>query len=301
MRSASLLLAFLWLSLVTLPGAAAPSAAAPAPYSAEQAEGMSAEARRLAAQRHLELTPPDLVEARLWLESAAAEGSVEAMGAVGWLYEQGLGVEPDAEQALRYFTQAYDAGENEYGLRIAWMHIQGRGVEPDRDLGEAWFQRVIDERDDHEARLALGSLLVMDASLVVTDAHSPTSPDRVAEARDLLVHAVENGMVAAAYYLARIYREGLGSVAANPMQDLYYTRLGAEAGHPQMQAWLAHFHAVGNGVPLDAIEAYKWASLAAAGGDATSEPLRQNLESQLNPAELTEARRRALLWLNAPE
>jgi len=252
---------------------------------------MSAEEQRLEAGRHLQMAQPDLVEARRWLEAAAGGGSVEAMGAAGWLYQQGLGVEPDADRALDYYTQAYEAGEDEYGLRIAWMHVQGLGMEPDRIQGEEWFRRVIDERDNSAARLAL-------ATLLVSDAMSSLRPDRAAEARDLLTRALDDGMEEAAYYLARMHIEGVGNVPADRGLAARYTRMGAEAGNPQMQGWMAVLHARGEGVPMDLVEAHKWASLAASGGDATGEQLRRELGARLERTELHEARRRALLWIN---
>jgi uncharacterized protein len=213
------------------------------------------------------------------------------MGAVGWLYEQGLGVEPDATAALEYYNNAYEAGENEYGLRIGWMYIQGVGMEPDRAAGEEWFRRVIDERDDSAGRLAL-------ASLMVTDAMTNLRPERGSQARDLLVQALDDGVTEAAFYLARMYMEGVGDLPADPNAAVHYTRIGAEAGLPQMQAWLAMLHARGELVPMDLIEAHKWATLAASGGHQTGEQLRHEIAMRLSEADLTEARRRALQWIS---
>lgn len=270
---------------------ATPVAAAPEPFSPEHAAELSAEEQRLLAERHLEQDPPDLVEARRWLEHAAENGSVEAMGAAGWLYEQGLGVEPDADRALAYYTQAYEAGENEYGIRVGWMYIQGRGLTPDRMQGEQWFRRVIEERDDSRARLAL-------ASLLVSDAMSSLRPERASEARELLDRALQDGIVEAAYYLARIHSNGVGNVPVNRGRAAHYVQIGAEAGIPEMQGWMALLHARGDAVPLDLVEAHKWASLAASGGDPTGERLRQDLAARMEQAELLESRRRAMQWLS---
>lgn len=280
--------AFLFLSVVFVTGAAA---AGPTPFSPEAAAQLEAEEQRLEAEKHLQREPPDLVEARRWLEAAADSGSVEAMGAVGWLYEQGLGVEPDAARALEYYHKAYEAGENEYGLRIGWMYIQGIGLEPDQAAGEAWFRRVIDERDDSAARLAL-------ASLMVSDAVTNLRPERGTQARDLLVQALEDGVTEASFYLAQMYMEGVGNLGADPMRAVYFTQIGADAGLPQLQAWLALLHARGDLVPLDLVEAHKWATLAASGGNQSGEQLRHEIASRLSDAELIEARRRALLWIN---
>ncbi len=280
--------AILFLSVFLVTGAAS---ASPVPFSPEAATELEAEEQRLEAEKHLQREPPDLVEARRWLEAAAESGSVEAMGAVGWLYEQGLGVEPDAEKALEYYTSAYEAGENEYALRIGWMYIQGIGVEPDRVAGEEWFRRVIEERDDSAARLAL-------ASLMVSDAMTNLRPERGTQARDLLVQALEDGVTEAAFYLAQMYMEGVGNLAADPAGAVHYTQIGADAGVPEMQAWMAMLYARGELVPLDLVEAHKWATLAASGGNQAGEQLRHEIATHLSAAELVDARRRALQWMN---
>ncbi|TVP87894.1 MAG: sel1 repeat family protein [Thioalkalivibrio sp.] len=280
--------ALLFLAVFLITG---PAHAEPIPYSPETATELGPEEQRLQAERHLQREPPDVVEARRWLESAADSGSVEAMGEVGWLYEQGLGVEPDAGKALEYYREAYEAGENEYGLRIGWMYVQGIGVEPDRGAAETWFQRVIEERDDSAARLAL-------ASLLVSDAMAGVRPERGSEARDLLVQALEDGETDAALYLAQMYMEGVGNLPADPESAVHYARIGAEAGHPDMQAWLASLHARGEFVSQDLVEAHKWASLAASGGNQPGEQMRQQIAAELSDAELNEARRRAFEWLS---
>lgn len=267
------------------------ASAGPLPFSPEASAELDAEEQRLEAERHLQLEPPDLVEARRWLEAAAENGSVEAMGAVGWLYEQGLGVEPDADKALGYYANAYESGENEYGLRIGWMFIQGMGLEPDQAAGEAWFRRVIEERNDSAGRLAL-------ASVMVSDATTNVRPERGTQARDLLVEALQDGVTEAAFYLAQIYMEGVGNLAADPAGAVHYTRIGAEAGIPEMQAWLATLHAQGEQVARDLIEAHKWATLAASGGHPSGEQMRREIANHLTERELAEARRRALEWIN---
>ncbi len=283
MRTAIVFL--MWLAIIGI------VSADPQPFAPEVANGMSAEAQREEAEKHLQNDPPDLEEARQWLESAAENGSVEAMGAVGWLYEQGLGVEPDSERAVAFYEDAYETGENDYGIRIGWMYIQGFGLDPDRAQGEAWFRRVIEERDDNQARLALASVLIADAVKNV-------QPDPAPEVIELLTKALEDDLPVAAYYLARLYMDGLGTVAANPERAVHFTKIGAEAGHPEMQGWMAMLHGRGEGVSQDLIEAHKWASLSAAGGDPVGEQIRRELASQLDPDDLKEARRRALDWLS---
>lgn len=278
-----------WMAL-TLVVFWAQMAMAQVPFSAESAEGLSPDEQREQGELFLAADPPDLRQARLWLEAAASGGSVDALAAMGWFFEQGLDVEADVEQAIVYYAAAYAAGATEYGLRLGWIFIRGAGVDVDRSQGEGWFRRVIEERQDPDAKIALASILAADAIAGV-------APDSAFEARELLVQALNSGRFEAVRELAGMHINGLGSIQPDPDQAAYYTQLGAEAGDPEMQGWLATMFANGDGVRLDAVEAHRWAALAASGGDAFGNQVRMQLERELNREQLIESKHRALAWL----
>jgi TPR repeat protein len=280
MRWISLALALFWV----------PVAMGQVPFNAETAVELSPDEQREQAQRFLGGDPPDLRQARLWLEAAASGGSADALAALGWFFEQGLDVEMDMQQAMTFYAAAYAAGATEYGLRLGWMLIRGAGIEVDRKQGEEWFRRVIEERQDPDAKLALASVLAADAIAGLT-------PDSALEAREWLVQALNAGRIEAVRELAGMHINGMGSIQPDPKQAAYYTQMGAEAGDPEMQGWLATMFANGDGVPLDAVEAHRWAALAASGGDVFGNQIRLQLERELNREQLIESRLRALHWL----
>ena len=268
----------------------APVVIAQVPFSDEAAAQLSSDEQREQAERFLAGDPPDLRQARLWLESAANDGSADALAAMGWFFEQGLDVEVDMQRAMAYYAAAYEAGATEYGLRLGWMLIRGAGVEVDREQGEVWFRRVIEDRQDPDAKLAL-------ASLLTSDAIAGVSPDSAFEAREWLVQALNSGRIEAVRELAGMHINGMGSIQPDPQQAAFYTRMGAEAGDPEMQGWLATMFANGDGVPMDAVEAHRWAALAASGGDAFGNQIRLQLERELSREQLIESRHRAVDWL----
>jgi TPR repeat protein len=258
----------------------------------ELARTMTAEEQRQQAEGFLALDPPNLTEARLWLESAAAGGSTEALAAIGWLYEQGLGVEANPQRAMEYYARAYTRGAPEYGLRLGWMFVHGIGVRADRPQGEAWFRRVLREHAYPPANLALASLLLADAA-------AQMRPEAALEARTLLETALAAGLLEAALELARLHSVGLGPIEVDPPRAIHYARISAEHGNVDMQVWLAYLYARGEVIPQDRVEAHHWAALAAASGNQSGNELRLELEPYLTPAEHLESQRRALLRLYA--
>lgn len=261
----------------------------PPGWSEQEAQGRDVDDMLSIARRHMETEPPDVGQTRHWLEEAARAGSGDAMGMLGVMHAEGLGVEEDAEKAIHWFTRAVEAGAREYTLQLGWLHLQGRGVARDRERAEHWFRRGI-EADLHPARVAL-------ASVLIADIHDGKSPQRAEEAHALLLEALDGGVVMASYLLARLHIEGAGPFKPDPAKAVHYTRMGADQGHAQMQGWLGAFYARGQGVEQDVVEAMKWSTLAAAEGDPVGNQLRLQLQSELDENQLKEARERAVEWL----
>jgi uncharacterized protein len=265
-----------------------PALAGPPPWSAETAKGQTADALEATAHAHLDQETPDPAQAAMWLRAAAEAGSGSAMAHLAHLYQEGLGVAQDGEQALDWYARAVQAGEVQHTLTLGWGYLRGDLVARDRERAEAWFRHGIGA-DFHAARIALASVLIADAS-------GGKAPERALEAEALLKDALDHEPLLASYFLARLYLEGIGHVAHDPVQGLHYTRLGAEGGNSRMQGWLGRMHANGEGVETDLAEAVKWSNLAAAGGDPDGNRLRLALEGGLDPRIVEEGRRRALEW-----
>lgn len=261
------------------------SANEPANANQPPRDGTAAERR---AHELMRQDPPQWEAARSAFEEAAESGSPTAMGYLGWLFEEGRGVEPDLTEAARWYARAAQAGDGYFALKRAWMSLRGDGVPSDRAQAEDWFEQAIASGYE-PARTAL-------ASLLIADAQGGLAPERVYEAHRLLQQALAADAPLAAYFLARLYLEGIGGHPVDPQQAVLYTRLGAEQGDPRLQGWMAGFLATGRGVEADPIAAAMWATLAAAGGDAAGLRLRPLLEQQLSAPEVAEARRMAVDW-----
>ncbi len=234
----------------------------------------------------------DYERARELLRQAAAEGSARAKIHLGYLDEHGYGIDgPDGERAIDWYARGVEAGADRHALKLAWDHLRGELVEPDREEAERWFRHAIDS-GQAEARVALASVIIAD--IVGGD------EARADEARGQLEQALEEGVELATYYLARMYREGLG-IERDPERARHYLERGARTDDPQMrgqrgkmQAWLAEMNAEGAAADEPApIAAAAWAYLAAANGYPRGEQLVQRLTAPLEPAEVRQAQQRA--------
>ncbi len=262
------------------------AAAAPTGNASDSADAWpSAEARAHAA---MHADPPDWAAARAAFLEAAESGSPTAKSHLGWMYEEGHGVSVDGERAAHWYARAARAGAHDFAVKLGWMYLSGDAVARDRERAEYWFEFAIDA-DHAPARTAW-------ASVLIGDAQGGRYTERLPEAHDLLVAALEQGHMVASYFLARLYIEGIGGHPTDAQRAAHYTRIGAEHGDARMQGWLAQMYLTGDGVEHDPVQAAMWSNLAAAGGDPTGNRLRVALEAELKPEQARQARQRAVDW-----
>jgi len=73
-------------------------------------------------------------------------------------------------------------------------------------------------------------------------------------------------------------------------------RKAAAQGHLLSQYFLAAFHATGQGVPKDFVQAHMWFDLAASHGMSDADILRASLAKEMTPEQLAQARQLAQEW-----
>ncbi|MCC5809158.1 MAG: sel1 repeat family protein [Ectothiorhodospiraceae bacterium] len=224
-------------------------------------------------------------EAYSWYLAAARQGSSVGSANLGWLYENGHGVEQDGAQAVHWYTQAVHGGAIRYSLHLAWLHMDDRLVERDRQIAEQWFRFGI-THGMAEAKLALGSVYYAD----VLGGNIELGP----KAEALLRDALEEGMLYATRFLARMYLDGTG-VERDRERGLSAVKLGAGAGDSHLQLLLSQLYLEGRLIEENPVQANVWATLAAAQGEDQGERIRQYLEQQvLSEAEVRESRQQAV-------
>lgn len=79
------------------------------------------------------------------LHQLAGQGDPRALTRLAWLYEAGLGVGKDLDQAARLFRQAAEAGHAPAQYALAVMLMTGSGQKQDVEAGITWLQKAADQ------------------------------------------------------------------------------------------------------------------------------------------------------------
>ena len=233
----------------------------------------------------------DYEEARAAWSIFAHAGDVDAQFNLGALYENGLGVSQDAEQAARWYRAA--ATRRVDLARLALARLQRIGaLEPEPDEDQIKLLETAARRGLAEAQFELG--VAYDQGVGVTQNH--------ATAAGWYQRAAEQGLTDAQYNLATLFDEGLGTPRdferarhwymraadageARAMNNLGYIyekgltgvrdygkavvwyRRAARKGLAIAQSNLAALHFLGRGVQRDYEQSYRWYKAAAEQGD----------------------------------
>lgn len=228
--------------------------------------------------------PRDVVNARAWLEKAAASGDLQALYTLGRAMDEGSDqIAPDPVRAADLYRRAAEKGHVLAGLRYGLALSEGIGIKRDVAAAQKW---LVQARDNGvpEAALAMGDMA----------ARTPASRDKAANERTVQTAvswyevAAHGGVPSAQFKLANAYFSGVG-VARDPMQAMLWYSRAAQQGLPQAQ------HALGimlmggvNGAP-DQIEGYKWLLLAEKAGNPDSRAVREKSAAQLSEKDRRQA------------
>ena len=234
----------------------------------------------------------DYEEARAAWSTLALAGDVDAQFNLGSLYENGLGVEEDAETAARWYRAA---AERRLDLaRLALARLQRTGaLEPGPDEDQIKLLETAARRGLAEAQFELG--VAYDRGLGVTQNHATAAgwyqraaeqgltdaqynlatlydeglgtPRDLERARDWYMRAADAGEPRAMNNLGYIYEKGLAGVRDYGNAVVWYRR-AAEQGLAIAQSNLAALHYLGRGVTRDYEQSYRWYRAAAGQGDA---------------------------------
>ena len=121
-----------------------------------------------------------------------------------------------------------------------------------------------------------------------------------AEINESCVHHLQEGEVSedprSTFWIGLCYLEGWG-VQKNEKEAHRLFLLAAGGGVPGAYVNLANMYLLGIGVSVDLIEAYKWIAIAHGGHIPAENGWKSELESKMNAAEITEARKRIQAWV----
>lgn len=139
------------------------------------------------------------------------------------------------------------------------------------------------EKGEAPAQLELAGLL----------AKGEGTPRNMDEAVKWYAKAAEQGSGEAQMKLGSLYIGGKSGVRKNSAEAAKWFTLSAQGGNAAAQCQLARMHMSGAGVAKDDVEAYKWASLAAAQEDKAAMKILTFLDQRMTADQTADAKQRA--------
>jgi TPR repeat protein len=218
----------------------------------------------------------DLIQARAWLEKAAAGGDPQALYALGRALSETAGqAVPDPLRAADLYRRAAEKGHALASLRYGLALSEGNGIKRDPVAAQRWLIQA-QEGGIPEAALALGDM----AARTPASRDKATNEKIVQSALSWYQGAANGGVPSAQFKIANAYFAGVG-VPRDPAQaQLWYSR-AAQQGLPQAQHALGIMLIGGVAGTPDPVEGYKWLLLAEKGGHADSRVVREKAAEQI--------------------
>jgi len=157
----------------------------------------------------------------------AGQGTPAAQFNIGSLYQNGLGVEQDYAEAMRWFRKAADQGYREAQYSIGILYRYGQGVAQDYAKAMRWYRKAADQGYAN-AQAGVG-VLYQSGLGVARD---------FAEAMRWYRKAADQGYPIAQHNLGLLYESGLG-VARDIDEAQKWMQKAVDGGHQGAKDWLA--------------------------------------------------------------
>lgn len=253
-----------------------------------------------------------------WFQIAANQGLSGAQVGLGFLYDMGLGVEKDSDQAAYWYGLAAAHGNPDGEFDLAMCYLNGEGVEQDQTLARKWFSSARKHGDGGRSLNGIG----------LTYEYGQRD---YAEAFHWYLKAAEMGFGEASYNVCRMAAQGLGTAADYPeaikwcskaadsgdewgqfgMGRIYedgtgvppdlakaaeWYRKSAEQGNPAAQLSLGAMYSDGKGVRRDLVKAYMWVVVAGSGKHPDAQAALETLTDNMNKRQISAAQALALKW-----
>ncbi len=220
-----------------------------------------------------------------WWQRASDNGHVNATKALGSMYFSGRGVPHDYEKAMALYLKAAELGHPHAIKYVALGYRRGLGLPQDEAKAREWAERAA-------ALEGADSSVVFLESYQAEETEVHTDEEIFAE----FLKQAEKGNPRAFFYVGAAYLSGVGTPQDHE-QAIKWMRRGAERGLSAALSDLGLLLQLGQGTPIDRIEAQMLHYIA-----ETQRPDEAPFLSEVNAKymadeELAEARRRADAWL----
>ena len=148
------------------------------------------------------------------LKPIAEQGNTEAQHNMGFMYDQGLGVQRDYHKAIEWYRKAAEQGYAEAQYNLGGMYLNGLGVSQDFKEAVKWFRKVAEQGFPY-AQNNLGVMYANGQGVPKNfvqayawfDLAASQGDDGGAENRDMVAKQMTPNEIADAKELARAYSD----------------------------------------------------------------------------------------------
>lgn len=194
-------------------------------------------------------------EAVSWFSRSAEKGNAKAQCYLGYLHENGIGVEKSDIEAAKWYTKAAEQGDTLTQNNLGSMYREGKGVQKNVDEAARWFRVAASQ----------GQVLAQYNLAIMYQIGAGVKQDET-EAVKWYREAAEQGLPQAQYNLGNMYRTGNGLKEKDESEAVKWFKKAAEQGLADAQHNLGYMYYNGCGIEKDVDEAVKWLNKAAAQG-----------------------------------
>lgn len=253
----------------------------------------------------------------------AQVGDTYAQVKIGFMYENGWGVNKDLSVAKDWYERAVAADDPDGHIALAKLAAYGRGMEKNVKFAEALLLRAADMgffhayyvlADFHNDTQAFGQndryalqyyLLAAENNAAASSVNGHYRKGagqwfRLLSKRgvELTRRAADDGNIHAQFNTGLRYYFGEGVSTNHRIANTYFL-MAALAGNVEAQNYLAQNQVMYDPIGYDRVFVYKWFTIAAMSGYAQATKNRQKIASNMTPEQITEAETQAKNWLDS--
>ena len=219
----------------------------------------------------------NLSEAVKWYRKAAEQGDAQAQFNLGVCYANGDGVEKNPTEAVKWWRKAAEQGVAQAQYNLGICYAFGKGVEKNPTEAVKWWRKAA-EQGDAQAQYNLGNCYAFGDGV----------EKNLSEAVKWWRKAAEQGDAPAQCNLGICYAFGKG-VEKNPTEAVKWYRKAAEQGFATAQYNLGICYYKGTGMIQNNIKAYAWIAVASANGYDDATKVLQLLKEEMPPLQIERA------------
>ena len=197
--------------------------------------------------------------------TSANHGDVLSQTIVGYIYENGIGMDRNTEEGVKWFRKAADQGYAAAQVELASCYLLGIGI-PENNTEAIRLLSLAANQNYSPAQVSLGYSYLYGYK-VKMDKNEGVKWYR---------KAAEQGDASGQFGLGSIYLLGEG-VPQDYAEAVKWYRKAAEQGLAIAQSYLGDMYEKGLGVPQDYNEAVRWYRKAAAQGQANAKKALERL------------------------